>query len=88
MKVQTVFEYHELVNLQTAIIVECWEYKNYGRVKRAWLKEFTEAERAKAGVLYKTFYNWHMVKGIPSEHRMTINTYEFIKKLVNFFATT
>jgi len=86
MKLVTVFERPELVALQTAIVVECWEHKNSGRVKRAWLKEFTEEERAKASKLHKTFYQWHLVKGIPFEHRMTIGTYEFIKRLVNFFA--
>ena len=88
MKLLTVFEKHELEALQTAVVVEGWKHIKYGRVKRAWLKEFTEKERAKAGVMYREFYRWHLVTGIPQHGRaMRLETYEFIKRLCNFFGT-
>ena len=77
----------DISNLQYPIIVECWEKKNCGRVRRAWLKEFNEKERAVAGKLYKLFYQWHLVKGAPQTKLFHHSTVTFIHRLVHFFAT-
>ena len=77
----------DLNKLQFPIVVEGWDKRLCGRVKRAWLQQFNEAERQKAKRLYDLFYRWYLVKGTPEAHVFKPQTISFIKKLVNFFAT-
>jgi len=77
----------EFQSLQTAIVVEMWDHKRYGRGKRAWLKEFNEAERKKAGSLHSRFYGYYMRTGVPRHVVLSVDTIHFIKRLVNFFGT-
>lgn len=85
MRIALSMNHEELVSLQTAVVVEMWDNKSGGRVKRAWLKEFNEEERKKAGTLYKIFYDWYLRKGIPQQKFFFPGTITFIQKLVNFF---
>jgi len=69
-----------------AVIVECWEKKNYGRVRRAWLETFSEAERNKLAKWYGKLYKWHLVSGVPAQVGLDTKTLELLIKAANFFA--
>lgn len=70
------------------IIVEGWDKRKSGRVKRAWLKEFTQTERNKIARHYAKFYEWYLCTGAPQ--RVLVFEFETIRLLqraVHFFAT-
>lgn len=69
------------------IIVEMWEKKKSGRVKRAWEKEFTDAERTKVARYYGRFYRWHCITGTPKRVALRASTITLLKRVVQFFAT-
>jgi len=68
-----------------AIIVEGREKKNYGRVKREYLKEFNIKERQTIGVYYNIFYKWYLVKGVPDSYHFTIKNLQLLDRAGNFF---
>lgn len=55
-----------------------------GRRRRAWLAQFTEAEREAAGKLFKQAYTWYLVKGVPDEVKMRATTLALWMKLGEF----
>jgi hypothetical protein len=69
------------------VLVEGWDKKKSGRVKRAWLKEFTEAERTTISSYYKRFYRWHLVTGMPAHVSCRLTTLALLQRAVNFFAS-
>jgi len=69
------------------IIVVGWEKAKSGRVKRAWLKEFTDKERKKIGRYYGRFYKWYLVSGHPKQVACRLDTMNLLKRAVHFFAT-
>ena len=69
------------------VVVEMWDKRKAGRVKRAWLKEFDESEREKAGRWYKKFYDWYLIKGQPQKVLIRPATIKFLQRLVNFFGS-
>lgn len=71
----------------TGVLVECWHHKNYGRVKRAYLAEFDEQERAKLAKLYTKSYAWVMRSGHPDYISMKFETYNLLIRAANFFAS-
>lgn len=85
MRLAMVLNYEELSTLHTSVIVEGWDKRLHGRVKRAWLAQFSEQERRTAKKIYDTAYRWYLVKGIPQEYMMRSKTLELIYKLTNFF---
>lgn len=89
MKLQLQYSHEELVVLQTAIIVECYErVMGSGSNKRAFKEEFTEEEQKKFKKYHKNFYSWHLIKGIP--HNGFIfqdpSDYQLTQRFVAFFA--
>ena len=87
MKLAVVLSREEIGMLSTPVIVEQYEKKNFGRVKRAWLSEFSEKERKRASALYKKFYSWYLIKGNPEKFICTPETLSLINRLTNFFGT-
>ncbi len=75
----------DIQNLAYPVIVEGWDHKSYGRMKRAWLSEFTKRERKFAGELYKKFYNWYLRTGAPETCSFKPSTLDLIHRLTNFF---
>lgn len=73
--------------VQYPIIVEMWEKRLYGRVKRAWLATFTEKERNKISRYHAKFHRWHLVTGTPEKVSCQLKTLELLKRAVHFFAT-
>jgi hypothetical protein len=71
----------------TGVIVEGWEHKNYGRGKRAYLAEFTEAERKKLPKLYTRAYGWVLRTGHPKHVKMSPATFDLLTRAANFFAS-
>ena len=70
------------------VIVTMWDKKSYGRVKREYLKEFDEAERAKIAEIYKRCYSWYLRTGIPHNGvRMKHKTYKLASRAANFFGS-
>lgn len=69
------------------IIVEMWDKKKAGRVRKAWEKEFTEAERNKVARYYGKFYRWHLISGTPKRVALRLNTLQLLQRAVHFFAT-
>lgn len=57
---------------------------NTGRRRRLMKQQFTEAEIEATYRLHKQAYSWHLVKGVPEEVKMTMNTYHLWQKLANF----
>lgn len=69
-----------------AIIVECWDRSKYGRGRRQWLVEFTQAERNKIASYYGRFYKWHLVSGVPDKVSLHLSTLQLLQRAVAFFA--
>jgi len=91
MKLVTVFEYDDLVKLQSAVVVEMWDrVMSTGSGKRKFNAEFNESERELIKQYYKIFYTWHFGRiggtGVPKEHRMTISTYKLMHRACHFFS--
>lgn len=57
---------------------------NTGRRRRLMKQQFTEAEIEATYRLHKQAYSWYLVKGVPDEVKMTLNTYHLWQKLANF----
>ena len=57
---------------------------NTGKRKRLMKEQFTEAEIEKIYRLHKQAHSWYLVKGVPEEIKMTLNTYHLWHKLANF----
>jgi hypothetical protein len=57
---------------------------NTGKRKRLMAKYFTDAEVEEVDSLHRMARNWHICKGVPSEVRMTMDTYYLWQKLANF----
>lgn len=77
--------FNQLVAYQ--VIVEMWKQKNYGRVKRAWLKEFTQAERTTISNYHGRFYRWTLVSGTPDHVSCRMKTLHLLQRAVAFFAS-
>jgi hypothetical protein len=69
------------------VIVEGWEKKNSGRVKRRWLAEFTPSERKKLSGYHGRFYRWYLISGVPRTVTLHLRTLELLQKAVNFFGS-
>lgn len=87
MKLAISLNHGELEALQTPVVVEMWDKRKFGRIKRAWLAEFTEAERKAAAKLYPQFYSWYLVKGLPQHKTFMPGTLNLIRRLVDFFGS-
>ncbi len=57
---------------------------NTGKRKRLMKQYFTESEIEAIYRLHKQAYSWYLVKGVPDEVKMTLNTYHLWHKLANF----
>ena len=87
-KIVLEFSQDEISDLGTMVICEMWDTRRYGRIRREFLKTFTEEERSKLSGLYPKIYSWNLIKGIPMKGvRMKMSTYSLIQKACNFFAT-
>jgi hypothetical protein len=70
------------------VIVENWERKKGGRVKREWMKQFTETERNLISRYYAKFYRWYLVSGTPKKVVFRkLKTIHTLQRAVNFFAS-
>lgn len=79
-------DFKELVDYP--IIVERWDHKKGGRVKREWMKQFTEAERNLISRYYAKFYRWYLVSGTPRKVVFRkIKTIQTLQRAVDFFAS-
>lgn len=88
MKVVTVFEYDELVKLQSAVVVEMWNsVLSTGKGRKKFNATFTELEQATIASYYKIFYTWYRVTGVPQKHQMTVRTYGLMQRVCDFFGT-
>jgi len=87
MELAIILNRKEINELQFSVLVEMWDKKSCGKWKRAWIKELDTAERAKAGLWYKRFFSWHLVRGTPEEIRIKPETLIFLKKLIHFFGS-
>ncbi len=78
-------KFKELVSYP--VIVEGWEKSKYGRVRRAWHKEFTQEERNKIARYHGKFYRWYLVTGNPHRVSLRLTTLTLLQRAVAFFAT-
>lgn len=85
LPVMTGEKFIELVNYP--IIVECWDRKKSGRVRRRWEEEFDQAERRKIGRYHGRFYRWYLVSGSPDRVACAVRTLRLLQRAVAFFAT-
>lgn len=71
-----------------AVIVECFDHKNYGRGKRLYNAKFSEKERRLIASYYSKLYDWFMRRGIPINGvEMSGATYDLLTRAANFFAS-
>ncbi len=71
------------------VIVECYDHKKNGRVKRKWLEQFDERERKIVSAWYLKLYAYYLRTGIPiGGVPMLMSTLDVLRKAANFFATT
>lgn len=79
---------HDEVNEQIpyAIVAETMSGSRWCTTKRRRLmkEQFTESEIDAIHRLYKQAYSWYLVKGVPDEVKMTVQTYALWHKLANF----
>ncbi len=87
MKLSLCLEQSDLNKLQFPVVVEMWEKKNSGRIKREWLKEFNDSDRKKAYKIYRKFYKWHLQTGVPDSVMVMPSSYRLMQRLCNFFGT-
>jgi hypothetical protein len=82
-------KFRELV--QFGIIVERWAKAvgpgSGGKIRREWLKQFTEAERKLIGYYQQMFARWHLATGTPRKIQMNLKTLQLLQRAVHFFAT-
>ena len=70
------------------VIVEQYEKKRYGRVKREYLARYNEAERKTISRYYGKLYDWYLRSGIPHDGvKMRPATYALLADVANFFAS-
>ncbi len=70
------------------VIVENYGHKSFGRGKREYLANFTEAERKIISRWYGILYDYHLRTGIPINGvAMSLETLELLRRAANFFAT-
>jgi hypothetical protein len=87
MKLATIFEANEIELLQPGVVVESWR-----RVvttfsgKRKLKEEFGDDWPDKVTRVYK-LYCWWVGKGMPMEHRCSIESYQFMQRVSHFFGT-
>lgn len=87
VQVVTIFSgeaFLKLVNYP--VIVEGWSKQKHGRVKREWLRQFSQAERNTIGRYHGRFYRWHMISGVPQHVSCKPRTLELLRRAVDFFA--
>ena len=84
MYVLTAQEIHECI--QYALIAMTRYGSAWGtmRRKRRWKEEFTDAEREKAGELFRKAYSWTCGRGVPDKVTMSAGTLALWKKLEAF----
>ena len=86
-KILIEFTRDEISELGTMVICEMWEKRSYGRIRRAFLEEFSEEERITLSRLYPKIYDWNLRRGIPQGVKMKMATYDLIQRACNFFGT-
>lgn len=69
------------------VIVESWEKRRAGRVKRAYIATFTEGERKTLSKWQGKFYRWYLVTGTPKRVMLRLKTLALLQRAVTFFAS-
>lgn len=69
------------------VILEGWDRKDHGRVKRAYEMEFNKEERKQLDKYYPTLYRWYFVQGTPRTVEITLHDLDLLKRAANFFGT-
>ena len=74
------------------VVVEVWDHVvgsgAAGSKRRAYRKEFTEAERKKIGSWKALYWKWYLRSGYPYKGvTMTVATYNLLRRAADFFAT-
>jgi len=86
MRLSYTLDREELNRLYFPVLVEMYSKKNFGRVKRAYLNEFTERERKVISYYYRLFYRWYLVKGTPRSYTFRkFSTLELVQRAIDFF---
>ncbi len=69
MRLRYEWDNTELVALNTEILVQMWEHKRYGRVRRAYHAAFTEEEQKRIAQLHTLVVSWHEFRFTRYENR-------------------
>lgn len=73
--------------IQYQIIVENWEKRLKGRVRREYEQQFTQTERNRLQKWYVKLHRWHLISGVPDTVLLKTSTITLLQKAVHFFAT-
>ena len=86
-KMEIIFSYREIKELFPYALIattrgsSVW---NSIRRKRRWLAEFTEKERDEAEKIFRCAYNWTLIRGVPTEVRMSTWLFNLWMKIADF----
>ena len=71
------------------VMVEAWDKKNYGRVRRAYLNTFNESERRCLGKWQARARRWWLVSGYPRDGVVfrSERVIHLLERACHFFAT-
>lgn len=70
-----------------AVIVESWaKRRDNNRRRAAWEAAFTQAERNRLAALYKKFYRWYLVSGVPDTVVLSVASMSLTRRAIEFFA--
>ena len=72
---------------QYPVIVEAWDKRLHGRVRRAYHGAFSEQERNLITRWQAKFADWHLRSGAPERVVMRHKTLRLLRRAVDFFAT-
>lgn len=86
MRLAIILEREELNALQPGVIVEMWKKSKTLTGKRKIKAEFTDEEIKNIEKLYKLSCRWYLQTGVPNEHAMSMEDYQFFIRVTNFFA--
>lgn len=68
------------------VLVEGWDKIKFGRMRRAWIAQFSKAERRTIARYYGRFYHWYLVSGSPRQVLCYTKTLRLLARAVAFFS--
>jgi hypothetical protein len=83
-----IFSSHEFNRVSgAAVIVENWQRKANGSVKRAFEETFGFVDRVTLLLAHEKIRKWQLRDGTPNEVRVSLSTLAILQRCARFFCT-